>query len=224
MTATSANCLQQLLIHSLQCTIFIFWSSKFCQYTYSIISSHKTLKEHSWPHRHRMAHSKHTTGLQALTGATCCATHQNCISLTQNIISSALRLLWSLVSVTMFSMTRFLNWTIFSPTKARPVRSGMSLRSDWDRSLQRAFGQAPAPRARVLPSQKENFGMEFLKVLGFFLFVIFFNFWWLQSLQEVTHKTTAFPKMTVTQRPDKALPCKKLQEIYSQMISECEEF
>lgn len=39
-----------------------------------------------------------------------------------------------------------------------------------------------------------------------------------------SHKTTAFPKITVTQQPEKALPCRKLQEIYSQIIAECEEF
>lgn len=101
--------------------------------------------------------------MRALTGAICCATHHNYISLTKNIISGALRLLWSLVSMLTLSMAGFITWTISSPTKARPVRSGMSLRSDQDRRLQRVFWQVPAPRARVLPSQKQKFGMEFVK-------------------------------------------------------------
>lgn len=118
-----------------------------------------------------MAHSKYTNDMQALTGAICCATHYNYISLTKNITSNALRLLWSLVSVIIFSMAGIINWTTSSPTKTRPERSGMSLRCDQDKRLQRAFWQTPAPRARVLPSQKQKFGTEFVKGVFYIFFL-----------------------------------------------------
>lgn len=77
---------------------------------------------------------------------------------------------WKAVCAWILSIWLEIGW---ASAEGGAARSGMSLRSDQGRRLQRASLPAPAPRIRALPFQKGEFGMEFVKSWGFFL--LFFS-------------------------------------------------